>query len=261
MSKYVITLISASPQVKLGEEFITQISSSINQAGGGIIASDFLAPDIACDIIFFNIPPQEVEKIAREIIGDLPIDCVVQATADRHKRLLISDMDSTIITIECIDEIADFAGVKPKVAEITERAMRGELDFIAALTERVGLLKDLPEATLQQVYNERVNFMGGARELLATMKANGAYAMLVSGGFDFFTSRVKNELGFDADAANLLEIIDGKLTGQVIPPILDKNSKLQTLMQICSERGISTSEVIAVGDGANDLPMLTAAGL
>jgi phosphoserine phosphatase len=175
--------------------------------------------------------------------------------------MLICDMDSTIITVECIDEIADFAGVKKKVAAITERAMRGELDFPAALNERVLLLKGLDEAVLSQVYDERVTFMPGARELVATMRANGAYTVLVSGGFDFFTSRVREALGFHADFSNRLEIEAGKLTGKVMPPILGRNSKLETLMRISAERQISLSEVLAAGDGANDVPMLLAAGL
>ena len=136
---------------------------------------------------------------AREALGVTPIDCIAQPTDGRLKRLLITDMDSTVITIECIDEIADYAGIKPQVAAITERAMRGEIDFPSALSERVELLKGLPEKTLQKVHDERVKFMPGARELVATMRAHGAHAILVSGGFDFFTSRVAvKELGFHA---------------------------------------------------------------
>jgi phosphoserine phosphatase len=205
--------------------------------------------------------PEIAEAVAREALENQPIDCIAQATDGRQKRMLITDMDSTVITVECIDEIADFAGVKEKVAGITERAMRGEIDFPAALAERVALLAGLPEATLMQVYDERVKFMPGARELVATMRANGAYTILVSGGFDFFTSRVRDALGFHADASNRLESMDGKLTGKVVPPILDKNSKLLTLMQTSSERQISLSDVMAAGDGANDVPMLLAAGM
>lgn len=189
------------------------------------------------------------------------IDLIVQDAAERQKKLLITDMDSTIITVECIDEIADFAGVKPQVAQITERAMRGEIDFAGALNERVGLLKGLPEPTLQKVYDERVRFMPGARALVATMRAKGAYTVLVSGGFDFFTSRVRQELGFHEDHSNKLAVEGGALTGAVIPPILDKQSKLHSLMVISSRLEIGMGDALAIGDGANDLPMLMAAGL
>jgi phosphoserine phosphatase len=233
----------------------------MTQEGAIIIGTDWLAEEEACDIIFSRIEPEAAETLAREVLSDLPVDCVAQATHGRQKRLLIADMDSTIITIECIDEIADFAGVKDKVAAITERAMRGEIEFTVALSERVALLKGLSENVLTQVFDERVRFMPGARALVATMRAHGAYALLVSGGFDFFTSRVRDMLKFDADLSNRLEIKSGKLTGKVIPPILDRHAKLRALMQASAERGITTAEALAVGDGANDVPMLVAAGL
>jgi phosphoserine phosphatase len=261
MSKFVLTLIAPPAKEKLTNSCVTAISSALSASGAVIIATEWLAADEACDIIFSKLELVAAEKIARNIIADSAIDCIAQETATRHKRMLISDMDSTIITIECIDEIADFAGVKAQVSDITERAMRGELDFIEALNERVMLLKDLPESVLQDVYKERVKFMPGARELVQTMRANGAYAILVSGGFEYFTSRVQEAMGFHSNAANILEVKDGKLTGKVVLPILDKNSKLQTLMQVAQEKNIPTSEVLAVGDGANDLPMLIAAGL
>ncbi len=261
MSKSVLTLITPVGTNTLTDSIITDITAKLTAANAKIITTDWLAENIACDIIFSKIEPSEAENIVRDVIGDLPIDSVAQSTEYRQKRMLISDMDSTIITIECIDEIADFAGVKPQVAAITERAMRGEIDFIAALNERVYLLKDLPESTLQEVYDSRVKFMPGARELVATMRANGAYTILVSGGFNFFTSRVAHELNFHSDSSNSLGIKNGKLSGYVIPPVLDKNAKLQTLMQVASAQNISTSQVLAVGDGANDLPMVLAAGL
>ena len=256
--KSVLTLIASSCQ--LTDELVEKISKNIASNSAIVINTDWLSEN-ACDIYFSKIDPSIAEKLAQEIIADLPIDYIAQYTENREKKLLISDMDSTIITIECIDEIADFAGVKEQVSAITERAMRGEIDFIAALNERVGLLKGLPETTLQQVYNERLKFMSGAKELVATMRKFGAYTVLVSGGFDFFTARVAHELGFHENSANSLEIIDGKLTGKAIPPILDKQAKLNSLMQISQQRRISTSDVLAVGDGANDLPMIVAAGL
>jgi phosphoserine phosphatase len=261
MSKTVVTLIAAGGKEKLSPALLTRISGLFAKEGAIVLGREWLAEETACDITCARIEPEIAEAIAVEGLEGAAIDCIAQDTGNRQKRMLISDMDSTIITIECIDEIADFAGVKEKVAGITERAMRGEIDFPAALKERVSLLKGLPEVTLQQVYDERVVFMPGARELVATMRANGAYTILVSGGFDFFTSRVKDALGFHADSSNRFEIEGGKLTGNVLPPILDKSSKLETLMQVSSERGISLSDILAAGDGANDVPMLLAAGL
>lgn len=259
--KTVLTVIAASDKGKLTQALVNDIAKALEGAGAQVLAQDWLAADIACDIIFSKLEPAAAEDAARAVIGELPIDCVAQDTDGRQKQLLISDMDSTIITIECIDEIADFAGVKEQVAGITERAMRGELDFIAALRERVGLLKGLEAAVLQQVYDKRVKFMPGARELVQTMRANGAYTILVSGGFDFFTSRVQEAIGFHDNSANQLEISEGKLTGKVLEPILDKHAKLATLMQVSGEKNISLSQSLAVGDGANDLPMIMAAGL
>ncbi len=191
----------------------------------------------------------------------LQIDCVMQPLANRAKKLLISDMDSTMIEQECIDELADCVGLKPKVSAITERAMNGELDFPSALRERVGLLSGLPVSSLEEVFAERITFMPGARTLLKTMKSRGAHCVLVSGGFTFFTSRVASALGFDDDAANVLHISRDKLTGTVAEPILGKEAKLATLQKICRTRSIAVAETLAVGDGANDLPMLMAAGL
>lgn len=188
-------------------------------------------------------------------------DIITQIYPKPEYKLIISDMDSTMITVECIDELADFVGKKSQVAHITERAMNGQLDFEAALTERVALLAGLPEATLQQCYDERVQMMPGASALLAAAKAKGIYCVLVSGGFDFFTSRVRRALGFDEDYSNQLEMSAGKLTGRVVPPILGKQAKLDCLMRTCEKLGISPQQAIAIGDGANDLPMLLAAGL
>ncbi len=189
------------------------------------------------------------------------MDVITQTHPFPQKRLIISDMDSTMITVECIDELADFVGKKAHVAAITEKAMRGELDFEAALTERVALLKGLPESTLEECYATRVKMMPGAETLVHTFKTRGGYSVLVSGGFTFFTSRVAKALGFDEDHANRLEVAGGKLTGNVIPPILGKEAKLETLHSTVRKIGISTTEVLAIGDGANDLPMLKTAGL
>ncbi len=175
-------------------------------------------------------------------------------------RLLIADMDSTIIENECIDELADAIGIKDKVAAITERAMRGELDFEAALRERVGMLKGLPEAAMQEVYDSRIRLTKGAREMTDALHAQGIRCILVSGGFTFFTSRIAKAAGFDADHANTLGVADGMLTGTVGEPILGADAKLTTMKRYASEMGIGLDQVIAIGDGANDLPMIQAAG-
>lgn len=221
---------------------------------------DWLHENIACDL-FFTGNPQGIEANVRNLIGERPIDIIIQKAENRRKALLISDMDSTMITVECIDEIADFAGVKAKVSTITERAMRGELDFEAALIERVGLLAGLPASLLEEVYASRVTLMGGAKELVATMRKHGSHCLLVSGGFTFFTDRVQEALGFHSNLANTLEIKDGKLTGRVILPILGKEAKLEALQTTTLSLGINLSHSLAVGDGANDLPMIMAAGL
>lgn len=189
------------------------------------------------------------------------IDHILQPVIGREKKLLISDMDSTMIDQECIDELAGYVGMKDHVAAITERAMNGELDFKAALRERVALLKDLPESALQEVFDQKITFMQGAHTLVQTMKARGAYCLLVSGGFEFFTSRVATALGFDANEANCLVVTDGKLTGNIREPILDKESKRARLHRAATERGIELRATLALGDGANDLPMLLDAGL
>jgi phosphoserine phosphatase len=203
--------------------------------------------------LFFDAPPP-----LPEIPG---IDAVLQPTAGREKKLLISDMDSTMIQQECIDELADLVGRKKEVAAITERAMNGELDFKAALRERVALLAGLTTADLARVMAERITLMPGAKTLITTMKARGCHTVLVSGGFTFFTSRVAAAIGFHEDHANQLEIKNDHLTGKVVEPVLDKESKLQILQHIAAQHRLELAATLAIGDGANDLPMLQAAGL
>jgi phosphoserine phosphatase len=188
-------------------------------------------------------------------------DLVIQPAAHRAKRLLVADMDSTMITVECIDELADYAGIKAQVAEVTERAMRGELDFAAALDARVALLEGLDESVIARCLAERVKLMAGARALVRTMKARGGHAILVSGGFTRFAEPVAAEIGFDRAIANVLEITHGKLTGTVRKPIVGSDTKEKTLLAALDELGIGAAESMAVGDGANDLAMIRRAGL
>ena len=212
----------------------------------------------ACDIHFAHDPAgarQTLEAL------DQPIDVIVQRTTERRRRLIIADMDSTMITVECIDELADYAGIKPQIAEVTERAMRGELDFEAALTSRVALLKGLPESAIARCLAERVTIMPGARALVQTVRAAGGYAVLVSGGFTRFAEPVGAQIGFDRVIANVLGIANGALDGTVARPIIGSHSKLDALNSAVAERGLVTRDVIAVGDGANDIAMIEAAGL
>jgi phosphoserine phosphatase len=221
----------------------------------------WLEEGIAADI---ELPAALTEAQRGALVPTLDaqrIDFIVQPAAGREKKLLVSDMDSTLIHQECIDELADVLRLKAKVSAITERAMNGELDFPTALRERVGLLKDLPETSLLEVYTNRITLMEGARTLVQTMRSRGAYCLLVSGGFTFFTARVRDALGFHEDDANQLAFVDGKLTGEVVEPILDKESKKASQQRAAQQHGLELSQSLAVGDGANDLPMLLDAGL
>lgn len=213
----------------------------------------------------FEIPFEGDEDAARTAVcaetEGTSLDVNVVSARHRRKKLFVADMDSTIISCECLDEIADAVGLKPQVAAITERAMAGEIAFAPALRERVALLKGLPMHRLSRVYGERVRLNPGARALLATMKANGTRTVLVSGGFTFFTSRVAADAGFDAHFGNVL-LDDGQhLTGTVAEPILGREAKLQTLEKETKALGLSYDETLAVGDGANDLDMIGRAGL
>lgn len=227
-----------------------------NAWGGGDL--QWLAPDVAAEFTLAEVPGNRWETW--ESLQSMGIDLVVQPAKGRRRKMLIADMDSTMIEQECIDELADEAGVGAYVADITARAMNGELDFEEALVERVGLLKGLDAEVIIKVLETRITFMPGGAALVATMKAAGGYAALVSGGFTAFTSRVAESLGFDENRANTLIVEGGKLTGRVGLPILGRDAKVAALRDISARLGLRHADVMAVGDGANDLDMLGLAG-
>jgi len=222
-----------------------------------------LEPGIAADLVFTpgSADDKGVGERLRRALRDFLIDVVVQPLAARRKKLFVADMDSTMIGQECIDELADYMGLKAHVAAITERAMRGEIAFKPALRERVALLEGLPVAVVDEVIERRITLTPGARRLVASMRANGAHTCLVSGGFTLFTSRIAAMIGFDEQRGNTLIVQNGKLAGGVEEPILGRDAKLATLVELRERLGLSPQDTLAAGDGANDIPMLEAAGL
>lgn len=254
--RHVVTLIADRAAGWLTPAVVSAVREAV---GGG--ETTVLSPGEATDIVLDAAPDMAPDMAAvRAALDRAPVDAVGVPAEDRRKRILIADMDSTIVTGETLDELADCAGIKDRIAAITARAMNGELDFKAALRERVAMLRGLPLAALEQTW-QRVQLTPGARELVATMRAHDARAVLVSGGFDFFVSRVATRCGFHAWRANRLLDDGSVLTGRVDEPILDRDSKLDALTSLAAERGVPLSATLAVGDGANDLDMLRAAGL
>lgn len=243
------------------------ISPDMAQSIGAAVRSavlaadtDWLAPGKAFDISFAG-DPDAVRAALRQLNDEWLLDVNIVAAANRRKKLLVADMDSTIICCECIDELADMAGIKPKVAAITERAMRGEIDFPAALRERVALLNGLAVRELDRVYRERVRLNPGARMMTATMRAHGARTLLVSGGFTYFTSRVASDAGFEETQGNRLLDDGAVLTGKVGEPILGREAKLKALEEAAARFRIGLDDAVAIGDGANDLDMIRRAGM
>ncbi|WP_380786753.1 phosphoserine phosphatase SerB [Sphingomonas sp. R86521] len=256
---FIATLIaSASASATLTAGDISSAMDRLAAAGCAPGGQGWIDEGAAADLMFGMAP--DAARVALEGVF-AGTDVVVQPSHARAKSLLIADMDSTMITVECIDELADYAGIKPHIAEITERAMRGELDFAAALDARVALLKGLDEGDITRCLAERVTIMPGAKALVRTMRARGCLTILVSGGFTRFADPVTAEIGFDRAIANVLEIADGRLAGTVAKPIVGSDTKLATLEAAVTERGIAIEATLAVGDGANDLAMIRAAGL
>jgi phosphoserine phosphatase len=256
---HVLTLIAGETATPLQAAAVARVRQALDTLGADTDRPDWLSPDRACDILFAGLNPCQAEAAAQAQLGG-GIDAVAQPRADRRKRLLISDMDSTVVTAETLDELADHAGLKDHIAAITARAMNGEIDFIQALNERVGLLRGLSTTAIAATL-ARIETTPGAAVLVRTMRAHGAHTVLVSGGFRPFTEQVREWCGFDEDRANDLEIEDGQLTGRLIPPIMDAKGKLAALIAIAGQREIPLSCALAVGDGANDLDMIRAAGL
>jgi phosphoserine phosphatase len=251
---FIATLLTNPETPKLDR---VAVESLRNAWGGGDAV--WLDPGVAAEFALEAVPANLWE--VWDGFQEMGIDLAVQPAVGRKKRMLIADMDSTMIQQECIDELADEAGVGAYVAGITARAMNGELDFEAALRERVGLLKGLEEAVIARVIRDRITLMPGGQALVATMRGNGGYAALVSGGFTAFTGAIAGVLGFDENRANTLLVEGGRLTGTVAEPILGKAAKVQALEEISARLGISPAEAVAVGDGANDLGMLGIAGM
>jgi phosphoserine phosphatase len=257
---HVLTLIADAAARPLDEDHIGKVCDVLPAPGD--IA--WLSESEACDIPFRpgdSVTNEQITQSVRETLRDAPIDIVSQRVEKRRKLLLVADMDSTLIGQECIDEIADHVGLKPKISDITERAMRGELEFEPALRERVALLRGVDEKVLQSIFDNQLTLNPGARTLARTMGANGARTVIVSGGFTFFTARVAKAAGFGADHSNQLEISDGKLSGKVLEPILGQQAKLDVLHRHREDLKLAETETLAVGDGANDLAMLMEAGL
>lgn len=255
---HVVTLLAPERSPCPVEEAV----SLLRESGLSILSARWVEKSVAYDIVIGDSPNETIhEQLQHEATDHWRVDVMVQPLEARKKKLLISDMDSTIIAQECIDELGDLVGKKAEISEITERAMRGELDFEAALRARVAMLKGLKETELQRTLETRITLSKGAKILVKTMAAHGAHTALVSGGFTFFTRAIAAQAGFHTHAGNVLGIKDGMLTGTVESPVLDKHSKLAMLQKLCEEKDIAPQYSMALGDGANDLPMLLAAGL
>ena len=252
----VLTLIAGPHSRSSLPDLVSTVASTLGIGREPI----WLAPEEACDVILDAAAPEQVEQTARALVDGAGIDVLVQPARGRRKRLLLADLESTIIENEMLDELAEPLGLRRQVSEITRRAMNGEIDFATALKNRVALLRGMELRQLEDAA-ARIRLTSGARALVATMRRSGAAAALVSGGFAVFAEPVAAELCFDRVIANRLELAEGRITGIVLAPIVTGDTKREALLALAAELGLAPAETIAVGDGANDLPMLAAAGI
>lgn len=259
--KFVISLIAAPNGPVIDDQLIRKLADAAAAYVDSFADPVELSPGRAYDIYLREHPRPDLIAAYDRIAIEARVDLNILPQDDRRKSLLVADMDSTIIGQECIDELAEFAGKRAEISAITDRAMRGELDFEDALRARVAMLKGLPDSVLQETFDKKITLNPGAKTLIATMKAQGAKAVLVSGGFSFFTARVAAAAGFDAHQANELLVENGALTGRVREPILGREAKQAALERFTKEFGLTRAQTMAVGDGANDLSMLARSGL
>jgi phosphoserine phosphatase len=258
MTSFVLTLIGNAESAPLESAHIKRVFQCLELNG----ETEWLAEREACDL-FINsqLSAELITNKSREALTGCSIDAVCTLAEGRRKRLLISDMDSTVINQECIDELADAMGLGSQIREITASVIQGDISFSEALRKRLGLMKGMESKILESVYEQRISLKTGARTMVQTMRHHGAFCILVSGGFTYFTSRIASRLGFHSHQGNELIFSDGMLTGEVQDPILGRSAKLDTLMSLCGENGLTPADVLAVGDGANDIKMIQAAGL
>ena len=258
MTPYVLTLIGNPESAPLESVHVEQVFQSLEISG----ETDWLAKNEACDLfIDSELSVEAINQKVRNILAGYSIDIACTPNNDRRKKLLISDMDSTVINQECIDELSDEIGIGAQIRKITASVIRGDISFPDALRQRLQLMKGMEDKELERVYQQRITLKAGARTLVQTMRHHGAFCMLVSGGFTYFTSRIAARLGFHDHQANVLIFKRGKLTGEAREPILGRSAKLNILTKLCQQKGLTFSDVLAVGDGANDIKMIQAAGL
>ncbi len=258
MPSYVLTLIGNMESMPLEPVHIERVYRRLATTG----ETDWLAEREACDLFIDSLrSAADIAEQARDALSGTAIDTVCTSIEGRRRKLLISDMDSTVIDQECIDELGDAIGVGSQIREITAAVVNGDISFSDALRKRLALMIGMERRLLKSVYEDRISLKAGARTLVQTMRHHGAFCILVSGGFSFFTRRIAERIGFHDHQGNKLAFEDGKLTGQVLEPILGRSAKLNTLRRLCDEKGLEPSDVLALGDGANDIKMIKAAGL
>ena len=258
MTSYALTLVGNTNSSPLEPDHIEQVFQCLGLPG----ETDWLGEGEACDLLINSrLSAEEITKKARDALAGCSIDTVCTPIEGRRKKLLISDMDSTVIDQECIDELADAIGLGSQIRAITASVTQGNISFPEALRKRLELMKGMEQTVLENVYEQRISLKSGARTLVQTMRHHGAFCILVSGGFTYFTSRIAARLGFHDHQGNELIFNHGRLTGEVKDSILGRSAKLNTLMTLCEEKGFKPFDVLAVGDGANDIKMIEAAGL